>query len=150
MNKKIKGATPVDYDGIHFRSKIEGRCYTLLKESGLEFEYESITYIIQPSHRLNKITFYAPKTTKGKRSKNIFNLSNSVLHAIKYTPDFIVKKDNKVFIIEVKGKENDTYPLRRKLFLKYLDTLNDGVEYYFFEPHSIYMMKEIINEIKKL
>ena len=35
-NKKVKNATPMIYDDIQFRSKLEVYCYKKLKEEGLE------------------------------------------------------------------------------------------------------------------
>ena len=44
MNKKIKNATPVDIDGMHFRSKMEARVYSILKENGFDIDYEKRTF----------------------------------------------------------------------------------------------------------
>ena len=41
MNKKIKNATPVNVGDIHFRSKMESKVYSLLKDNGLDFDYET-------------------------------------------------------------------------------------------------------------
>ena len=39
-NKKIKNASPLEYDGISFKSKLEKMIYQTLKEQGFPVEYE--------------------------------------------------------------------------------------------------------------
>mgnify|MGYP003319723647 CR=1 FL=1 len=50
------------------------------------------------------------------------NRGNKKVLAIKYTPDF----EGKDFIIECKGRPNDTFPLRWKMFKKYV---NDNLKH---------------------
>ena len=42
VNKKVKNATPIQIDGISFKSKLEGYVYSRLKEEKLKAEYEPI------------------------------------------------------------------------------------------------------------
>lgn len=77
MNKKIKNAAPIEQDGIKFRSKLELRCYTKLKENNIDFKYEEHKFILIPK----------------------FTYMEENIRAITYTPDFT--GDN--WIIECKG-----------------------------------------------
>ena len=60
-NKKVKNATPLDYDSISFKSKLEMYCYKLLKEKNIPVEYENVKFQILPSFSYNneKIRFSA-------------------------------------------------------------------------------------------
>ena len=100
-NKKVRNATPLIYNGIKFRSKLEAYCYKKLKENDLEVEYENNKYVL-----LEKFIY------EGK----------TVL-PITYTPDFVGKN----FIIECKGNMNETFPLRWKLFKNYLVKNNNYI-----------------------
>ena len=97
-NRRVKNATPLVYDGIRFRSKLEVYCYRRLKECNIEAEYESKTFILQP-----KFTFITDK-----------------IRPITYTPDFV----GDTFIIECKGVKTDAFKLKWKMFLYLLFTTN--------------------------
>lgn len=150
QNKKILGATTLYYNNIKFRSKLECSCYKKLESSGLNFAYESQKFVLWEGTKPNNITIYAPnKIGVGKYSKLLEQQTRALLN-ITYTPDFIVlKKDYRIYF-DVKGKENDTYPIKKKMFLKYLNNLNDGYKYLFFEPHNIRQMLQAIDIIKSL
>ena len=47
------------------------------------------------------------------------NRGNKKVLGIKYTPDF----EGKDFIIECKGRPNDTFPLRWKMFKKHVNVI---------------------------
>ena len=49
---------------------------------------------------------------------DLVNRGNKKILGIKYTPDFIGLTDE--FIIECKGRANDTFPMRWKLFKKFV------------------------------
>lgn len=44
-NKKIKNASPLEYEGISFKSKLEKMAYQTLREHGLPVEYEPQKFI---------------------------------------------------------------------------------------------------------
>lgn len=113
-NVKIKNATQVEYDGIKFRSKLEAKTYQRLKEEGFNFEYEVETYTI-----IEKFEYMGEK-----------------VRPITFTPDFI-DKDRRI-ILEVKGFANESYPLRAKLFKRYL-TINRLD----FEFHTVRTIKDL-------
>lgn len=150
-NKKILGAKITVYNNIKFLSKLECDCYKLLENSGLLFWYEPETITLVDGFYPNNINIYAPsKKLVGKKIKYGKCLSKQTgkIRKITYTPDFKVEKDNCVYYFDAKGQPNDTYPIRKKLFLNYLETLPKDKTYYFIEPHSLSQMKEAINIIK--
>lgn len=140
-NKKIKNATEVVYDGITFKSKLECNFYKTLKEEGLDVDYEPVTFTLvagfQPS-----IDFY----NRGKKLRK-YKLNMKRVQPLTYTPDFIVNHNGNTFIIEAKGMENDTYPIKRKLFRKYMEELGDPPRV-FFEVHTKKELLESIEIIK--
>ena len=77
-NKKVKNATKIEYDNIKFRSILEKDCYILLKEGGLEFEYEKHKFVLCEG-------FYPPDSLliydvfKPRKQKRIFGLKKIVL-----------------------------------------------------------------------
>lgn len=126
-NKKIRNATPYVYNEVHFRSKIEVEVYKILLESGLNPAYETETYVLMQGFKPS-----TPFYIRNKRTKE-FSINNTKIIDWKYTPDFIVRKNNWTFFIEVKGKENDVYPYKRKMFFKLLESMENVV---FLEVHT--------------
>ena len=121
-NRKVLNATHVEVDGIQMKSKIERTIYLALKELGITPQYEGETFVYWKD-RKPKTLFY------DRSSKRQLRLNMKKLISIKYTPDFIFMYDGIKVIIEVKGWENDSFPLRKKLFRGYLDTLPYPVVY---------------------
>lgn len=139
-NKKIKNATSCEHNGIKFKSIMEKRAFVLLEKEGLDPKYELITYtLIEGFHP--SIPFY-------KRSGKEFIVNKTKLRDITYTPDFVVCKDEYVFLIEMKGFANDTYPIKEKLFRKHLEEHFKGENIIVFLVKSIRELNEVINIIK--
>lgn len=137
INKKVKNATSVEYDGIKFKSKLELTIYKALKEKGLNPLYECNKFILQEGFRPSKpyyIKGVCPKTASGYAK----------IIQITYTPDFTVEYGDKILFIEAKGKQNDSYPIKRKLFLKYLESMSNS---YFME---VYSKKDLLESLKQL
>jgi hypothetical protein len=119
-NHKVSNAQKVVYDGIQFQSGLEKIMYNLLKEAGLVFEkdffYEkdSVT-LIEPFSFENKIFL------NRKRDK-LFVLDSNKARPMKYTPDFSEKDTiaNSNWVIECKGNPNEQWPIKIKLFKKWL------------------------------
>ena len=66
---------------------------------------------------------------------------------ITYTPDFTFLYKGLFVIIEAKGIENDTYPLKKKLFRKWMEeNLPEGI---FFEIRTIKQLKQAIKIIEE-
>ena len=150
-NKKVKNATKIEYEGIQFKSIFEKDCYILLKQEGLDFEYETKRTVLLSG-------FYPPDSLKvydlfkPRLQRRVFGLNLHKILDITYTPDFYIQKDNVEIYIEAKGNPNDTYPLKKKIFLDYLRRQSeiDGKIYMFFEPHSKKQLREAIKIIKEL
>jgi len=142
VNKKVRNATPLTYDNISFRSKLEVTTYKTLKEAGFSPMYEPQTYILQEG--FNTANLYYRKTPKSK----IMKLSNSFL-PITYTPDIEVKYKEYVAIFEVKGFADAKFPLKKKMFFKYLKDKN-LTSYIYFEVHSKANVLQAIDILKQL
>lgn len=136
MNKKVKNATSVEYDGIRFKSKLEVTIYKTLKEKGLNPLYECNKFILQEGFRPSK-----PHYVKGVCPKTVNGYVKVI--AITYTPDFTVEWGNNVLFIECKGFQNDSYPIKRKLFLKHIEYIPNA---YFME---VYSKKDLIESLKQ-
>lgn len=149
-NRRIRGAASMEYDNIKFKSALECSCYKKLKASGLQFSYESERITLWEGTKYFYIKVYAPKKVgSGRYNKDLEEQTRALLN-ITYTPDFIVIKDGYKIYFDVKGKENDVYPIKKKMFLKLLEERKDGKKYMFFEPHNVKQMTQAINIIKEL
>ena len=104
----------VIYDGITFASGLEKYMYKVLKEAGIDAEYESQSFELLPSFTFKNDCIERQSNGKG----DYINRGNKKVLNLKYTPDFIGSD----FIIETKGRANDSFPLRWKMF-KYLMNL---------------------------
>lgn len=117
---KIRNATPNEYNGIKFKSKLETYTYKKLKESKIKAEYETQRYELLPA----------------------FTFGDKKYRAITYKPDFVGDK----FIIECKGYPNDTWALREKLFNYYLYTHEPNTAFYVV--HTQKQVDELISKLK--
>ena len=104
----------VVYDGITFASGLEKYMYKALKEANIDAEYESQSFELLPSFTFENDCIERQSNGKG----DYVNRGNKKVLNLKYTPDFVGSD----FIIETKGRANDSFPLRWKMF-KYLMTL---------------------------
>lgn len=117
---KVRNATPNEYDGIKFRSKLETYTYKKLKEANITADYEMHRYELLPAFTFNDKK-YRPMT---------------------YLPDFVGKD----FIIECKGYPNETWPLREKLFRYYL--YSNKLDIDFYVVHTQKEVDELIKKLK--
>lgn len=137
-NKKIKNATFVEYNSIKFRSKLEASFYRLLLEAGFEPQYERRTYLLWEGCKPT-VPFY----TKDKKTK-LLKLDETKLRNMTYTPDFTFNYNGRLIIIEAKGKENDTYPLKRKLFRGLLEGCTHDNPLFF----EVFTQKQLLQAIE--
>lgn len=100
------------YDGITFASGLEKYMYKALKEAGIDFKYEGVTFELLPSFIFENVCMERQSNGKG----DFMNRGLKKILNLKYTPDFV--GDN--FIIETKGRANESFPLRWKLFKKWM------------------------------
>ena len=105
-------AKKVTYDGIKFASGLERYMYMALKKAKIKAKYEGETFEIISGFEFVNTCIARSANGKGEYK----NRGNKKILPIKYTPDFIGKD----FIIECKGRANESFPLRWKLFKKYV------------------------------
>jgi len=100
----------INYDGITFASGLERYMYMALKKAKIKAEYEGEQFVLVDGFNLPNECYERQSNGKGEyRDRG----SKKVL-PIKYTPDFI----GDGFIIETKGRANESFPMRWKLFKK--------------------------------
>lgn len=102
----------VTYDGITFASGLEKYMYKALQEAKIKAEYEGESYQLLDSFVFDTTSYERQANGKG----DMVDRGNKKVLGIKYTPDFIAKD----FIIETKGRANESFPIRWKLFKKYV------------------------------
>ena len=132
-NRKIRNASKHTYNNITFKSALEVTVYKTLLQEGFNPEYEPETFIVWEG--------FKPTTPYYTRNRGKLKLNSTVVRDITYTPDFIVKYGNKTIVIEVKGFANDVFPIKRKMFRKYIEGKSD---FMYFE---IYSKRELLEAI---
>jgi hypothetical protein len=110
-------AKKVIYNGITFASGLEKFMYKSLKNAKIEFRYEDESFELLPSFNFNNDCYERQSNGKG----DFINRGNKKVLNIKYTPDFIGED----FIIETKGRANESFPLRWKMFKYLMHLMND-------------------------
>ncbi len=126
------------YDGIKFASGLEKHMYMLLKQNKISTAYEGTTYTIYPSFDFNKEAFERCANGKGEFK----NRGNKKVLAITYTPDFI----GPGYVIECKGRANESFPLRWKMFKHYVEQHLCATLY---KPQNQKECEEVIRLIKQ-
>lgn len=144
-NKKVKNTRKGEYDGIKFRSNLEIICYKKLIEAGFKPQYEAFPFVLLENFKLKRVLFYAPV-------KGGFSLYPRRIMSMTYTPDFYFEYKGHHILFDTKGQPNETYPLKKKWFLKQLEETSEatGNKYIFFEPHNQRQILESISIIKNL
>ena len=118
MRRKIKRkqgpvrSKKVTVDGITFASGLEKYMYLALKEAKIEARYEGETYVLQDSFVFSNKSYEKQSNGKGEFK----NRGEKKILNIKYTPDFVSTS----FIIECKGRANESFPIRWKMFKNYV------------------------------
>lgn len=140
INKKIKNAESLIIEGIKFRSKLEYRVYKQLKELlDVPILYEAETLNLVPSFTPT-IPFIS----------TLVSNPQSKVRSITYTPDFTFEYRGKHVYLECKGFENDTYPIKRKLFRKFLESREDKDSIIFCEIRNIRECKQLIDKLNEI
>ena len=111
-------AKKVTYDGIKFASGLERYMYQALKKNKIKATYEGATFEIVEGFMFNNSSYERTANGKGEFKER----GNKKILPIKYTPDFVCPDYS--FIIECKGRANESFPLRWKLFKKHLKDNN--------------------------
>ena len=119
MKKKYKRkrgpvrAKKVSFDGITFASGLERYMYQALKKAKIHADYEGCTFTLQEGFTLENESYERQSNCKGE----MVNRGCKKILPIKYTPDFVSSS----FIIECKGRANESFPMRWKLFKNYVN-----------------------------
>lgn len=138
-NKKIRNARESTFNGITFKSKLEESFYKTLMAAGLEPDYELIKFVLVDGFKPT-VPFY------NRNKSKVFRMDMTKVRDITYTPDFTILYNDTLFIIEAKGIENDTFPLKKKLFRRLLESIEMPCVY--FEVHTKKELLEVIKIIK--
>ena len=101
----------ITFDGITFASGLEKYMYQALKKAKIHALYEGQTFELIESFDFPFACYERCSNGKGDYKDR----GNKKILPIKYTPDFI----GKGFIIECKGRANESFPMRWKLFKHY-------------------------------
>ena len=102
----------VTYDGIKFASGLEKYMYQVLKNFKIHAVYEGATFVLQEDFIFNIDSYERQANGKGE----MVNRGQKKIQSIKYTPDFVSSS----FIIECKGRANESFPIRWKMFKNYV------------------------------
>jgi len=105
-------AKKISYDGINFASGLERYTYMALKKNKLFEGYENEIFQLIEGFNFNNESFEKQANGKGEYT----NRGQKKMLGIKYTPDFVGKD----YIIECKGRANESFPIRWKLFKLWL------------------------------
>ena len=118
MNKRFKRkngpvrSKKVTFDGIQFASGLEKYMYQALQNAKIQARYEGETYVLQEHFMFDVDSYERQANGKG----DMINRGQKKIQNIKYTPDFVSDS----FIIECKGRANESFPIRWKMFKKYV------------------------------
>ena len=135
MKSKIANARQVSSEGLRFRSILEKKVAEELANQGISYEYESEKVILMEGF-VPKLSFYVDSIEHKEK-----------VRAITYTPDFKITLNGYTVYIEAKGWPNDRYPMKKKLFLKHLQSCSSCI---FAEVHSLRGLKNTLIKINKL
>ena len=127
--KKKRGpvvSKKVVYDGITFASGLERYMYQALKKAHIKASYEGETFVLLAGFHFENEVYERQSNSKG----DFKNRGCKRILPIKYTPDFIGKD----FIIETKGRPNESFPMRWKLFKRLV--MQQFPNYKLFKPQN--------------
>jgi hypothetical protein len=142
-NKKIKNTNKKVFNGIHFKSQLEVMVYKTLLQEGFNVQYEAQPYILWKGFKPTLPFFDQNKKTR------LLELKNTKIIDIKYTPDFSFIYKDKLIFIEAKGKENDVFYIKKKLFRAYLEDKYFNKELKQFPMYfEIYTKKQLLQAIE--
>ena len=128
----------ITVDGIKFASGLEAYMYKALKAAKIKADYEKRTFEIFEGFDFTNESYERQANGKG----SMVNRGNKKVLAIKYTPDF----EGKNFIIECKGRANESFPIRWKLFKKVIADKYPKMR--LFKPQKQSECDEVVKLIK--
>ena len=132
-------ANKVTFDGIKFASGLERYMYQALKKAKIHADYEGCTFTLQEGFQFENESYERQSNGKGE----MVNRGCKKILPIKYTPDFVSSS----FIIECKGRANESFPMRWKMFKKHVNHKMKHVTLY--KPQNQKECDEVIKLITK-
>ena len=123
--KRKKGpvnSKKITVDGITFASGLERYMYKVLKDAKIKARYEGKTFVVSEGFDFPNTSIERCANGRGEFKDR----GNKKILPIKYTPDFI----GDGFIIECKGRANESFPIRWKLFKKVVSSEHPHVIIY--------------------
>lgn len=116
--------------------------YKLLQKAKIPVQYEGKTFSL-----VNGFDFTNASYEKTRLKKYLHDRGNKNILPIKYTPDFLDVQDPPRFIIECKGNPNEAFPIRWKLFKKYL--IDENIKADLFMPRNQKDCAEVVRIIQE-
>ena len=113
--------------------------YRLLLSNKIDCKYEEEVFILKEESIFSNHSYERCMNGKGEFKDR----GNEKINKMYYTPDFTGKD----FIIEVKGKANERFPIVWKLFKNHLMEINDNRM--LFKPQSLKDCTEVVAIINK-
>ena len=114
--------------------------YQALKKAKIKAEYEPETFVLQEGFMCDIQCYERQSNGKG----DMVNRGEKKILPIKYTPDFI----GKGFIIETKGRANESFPMRWKMFKKYINKHDMPVGYFLWKQQH-WIQNELIEDLEE-
>ena len=144
MRKRRKKNGPVRskkvvLDGITFASGLEKYMYLALRKAKIKADYEGETFTLIDGFEFEVDSYERQSNGKGEFKDR----GNKKILPIKYTPDFV----NENFIIECKGRANESFPMRWKLFKRLINKQRPYVTLY--KPQNQKECDQVVELITK-
>jgi len=142
--KRKKGpvqSKKITYDGINFASGLERYMWMALRKAKIKALYEGQTFELVEAFDFPFESYERCGNGKGDYK----NRGNKKILNIKYTPDFI----GKGFVIETKGRANESFPLRWKMFKKLMANNRIG-PFTLYKPQNQKECDMTVELIKKI
>jgi len=144
MRKRHKKRGPVRskkvvLDGITFASGLEKYMYLALKKAKIKADYEGETFTLIDGFEFDTTSYERQSNGKGEFK----NRGDKKILPIRYTPDFV----SEWFIIECKGRANESFPMRWKLFKRMINKQRPYVTLY--KPQNQKECDQVVELITK-
>jgi len=111
-------------DGITFASGLEKYMYLALRKAKIKADYEGETFTLIDGFEFETTSYERQSNGKGEFKDR----GNKKILPIRYTPDFVSLGNE--FIIECKGRANESFPMRWKLFKRFINRCYPHVTLY--------------------
>ena len=139
--KKKRGpvqSKKISYDGHNFASGLAKYMYMALVKAKIKAKYEGETFVLLNGFHFENEVYERQANSKGE----FIHRGEKRILPIKYTPDFIGED----FIIETKGRPNESFPIRWKLFKKLVT--EQFPSYVLFKPQNQKECDRVIEILK--